>query len=85
MSENVTPNAPSIGEKYATAPARPRKSPPSRFPHRLTVCMATDQIEKLQEVKDAFRTTESFVIRMAFDTFCRTNGFSVSNHGGQNG
>jgi hypothetical protein len=83
MSETVTPSAPSIGAAYEAAPKRPRKSPPPKFPNRLTVCMADDQIEKLQEVKEAFRTTESFVIRMAFDTFCRTNGFANGDDHGR--
>jgi len=45
--------------------------------------MADDQIENLQQVKRAYRASESFVLRMAFDTFCRTNGFPVN--GGNNG
>ena len=82
MSESVISNATGIGAQSATATTRPRKSPPPKFPNRLTVCMADDQIANLQEVKKSFRATESFIIRMAFDTFCRTNGFA---NGGTNG
>ena len=62
-----------------------RKSTPAQFPHRITFCMAEDQVENLQMVKKAYRASESFVLRMAFDTFCRTNGFTVNNNGGHNG
>jgi hypothetical protein len=65
------------------APKPVRKSQPAQFPHRITFCMADDQIENLQQVKRAYRASESFVLRMAFDTFCRTNGFPVN--GGNNG
>jgi hypothetical protein len=84
MSDIVTPNAPHMGARYENAPKPVRKSPPPQFKNRLTVCFADDQIENLQLVKKAFRCTESFALRMAFDTFCRTNGFSA-NGGTQNG
>jgi hypothetical protein len=57
-----------------------RKAQPAMFPNRITFCMADDQVANLQEVKRAFRASEAFVLRMAFDVYCRTNGF-VSNGG----
>jgi hypothetical protein len=82
MSETVTSNAPNMGRQYEVPPKPARKSQPVQFPHRLSICFATDQIENLQQVKKAFRCSESFAIRMAFDTFCRTNGFPVNGNGG---
>jgi hypothetical protein len=73
MSEVVTPT-----------PQRVRKTP--EFPHRLTVCFAPDQVASLAQAKKAYRATESFMLRLAWDTFCRTNGFPVNNgNGGHNG
>jgi hypothetical protein len=75
MSEAVLTEPRSV-PRFAEEPQRPaRKSQPPQFPNRLTVCFADDQIENPQQVKKAFRASESFVLRMAFDTFCRTNGF----------
>jgi hypothetical protein len=84
MSETVTQAPPPVGARYEAARKSVRKSPPPSFPHRLTVCFAPDQIENLQQVKKAFRCSESFAIRMAFDAFCRNNGFPI-NGGGNNG
>ncbi len=58
-----------------------RKSQPAQFPNRLTICFADDQVATLQQIKKIYRASESFVVRMAFDTFSRTNGFPVN--GGQ--
>ena len=85
MSEVVSPAAAPLGTRYAATPKRIRKSPPPKFPYRVTICFDDEQIENLQQVKKAFRTTESFVLRMAFDTFCRTNGFPLKNGGLPNG
>ena len=71
MSDVVTPDA-----------HRLRKPP--EFPHRLTVCFAPDQVESLAQAKKTYRATESFMLRLAWDTFCRTNGFPLSN-GARNG
>jgi hypothetical protein len=84
MAETVTATAPLVGAQYAATPKPARKSQPAQFPHRLTVCFAPDQIENLQQVKKAFRCSESFAIRMAFDAFCRNNGFPI-NGGNTNG
>jgi hypothetical protein len=84
MSEIVTPTAPNTRPRYEERPKASRKTPPPQFPNRLTVCFANDQVTSLQQVKKAFRCSESFAIRMAFDTFCRTNGFAV-NGGSPNG
>ena len=54
-------------------PASPRVRKPSEFPHRLTVCFADDQVETLAQAKKMYRATESFMLRLAWDTFCRTN------------
>jgi hypothetical protein len=58
-----------------------RKVQPAMFPNRITFCMADDQVANLQEVKRAWRASEAFILRMAFDVWCRTNGF-VANGGG---
>ena len=84
MSEVVTPAAQNVRPGYAKPQKAARKSLPPQFPNRLTICFADDQVASLQQVKKAFRCSESFAIRMAFDTFCRTNGF-LANNGGTNG
>jgi hypothetical protein len=61
-----------------------RKSQPAQFPNRLTICIADDQLATLQQIKAAYRSSESFVVRMAFDVFARTNGFTPLNNGGAN-
>jgi hypothetical protein len=84
MSDVVT-TQPHTVPKFSEERRKPaRKTQPAQFPHRITFCMADDQVQNLQQVKKAYRASESFIIRMAFDTFCRTNGFSVNN-GGHNG
>lgn len=37
-----------------------------KFPYRVTICFDDEQIQNLQQVKKAFRTTESFVSQMGF-------------------
>jgi hypothetical protein len=69
MSEVVTPNTP-----------RPRKPP--EFPHRLTVCFAPDQVETLAQAKKIYRATESFMLRLAWDNFCRANKITPLINGG---
>lgn len=69
MSENVTPH-----------PHRVRKAP--EFPHRLTVCFAPDQVETLAQAKKIYRATESFMLRLAWDNFCRANQISPLNNNG---
>jgi hypothetical protein len=84
MSEVVISSPASIPKSAERQHKLARKSQTPQFPARLTVCFADDQVENLQQVKKAFRCSESFAIRMAFDAFCRNNGFPVSN-GGHNG
>jgi hypothetical protein len=73
MSEVVTPHT-----------HRVRKPP--EFPHRLTVCFAPDQVETLAQAKKIYRATESFMLRLAWDNFCRANQISpLNNNGEQNG
>ena len=81
MSEVVTASPQSIPKNAERQRKSARKCQPPQFPARLTVCFADDQVENLQQVKKAFRCSESFAIRMAFDAFCRNNGFPVSNGG----
>jgi hypothetical protein len=82
MSDTVTIDPRPTAKLAADRGKSTRKAqPPASFPHRLTVCFAPDQVENLQVAKVAFRASESFVIRMAFDLFCRTQGFV--NNGGQ--
>jgi hypothetical protein len=69
MSEVVTP-----------APQRVRKPP--EFPHRLTVCFAPDQVETLAQAKKIYRATESFMLRLAWDNFCRANQIAPNKNGG---
>jgi len=81
MSDTVTVTQSPIPKNAERQRKLARKSQPPQFPARLTVCFADDQVENLQQVKKAFRCSESFAIRMAFDAFCRNNGFPVSNGG----
>jgi hypothetical protein len=70
--------------RYEEQPKPARKIQPSQFPNRLTVCFADDQVECLQKSKAIYRASESFMLRLAWDTFCRTNGL-MPNNGGPNG
>lgn len=63
---------------------RVRKAP--EFPHRLTVCFAPDQVQTLAQAKKIYRATESFMLRLAWDQFCRANLIGPQNNNGvQNG
>jgi hypothetical protein len=72
-----------ISEQRATAPhySNVRKSPArkSQFVHRLTICLDNSEVEYLAEAKQAFRATESYVVRMALDLFLKNNGFTLQN------
>jgi hypothetical protein len=74
MSEVITPSA-----------QRMRKEP--EFPHRLTVCFAPDQVETLGQAKKIYRATESFMLRLAWDNFCRANQIfpKINNGAPRNG
>jgi hypothetical protein len=85
MTDVGTPS-PQLTLKPAAERRKPaRKSQPRNFPNRLSVGFADDQLATLQQIKTVYRASESFVIRMAFDVFARTNGFPVNNGGGTNG
>lgn len=72
MSESVTAN-----------PHRARKT--SEFPYRLSHCFAPDQMETLAAARKMFRATDSYLLRAAWDLFCRQNQIVPPNNGGTNG
>jgi hypothetical protein len=50
-----------------------RKTQPAQFPHRITFCMADDQVQTLAAAKKIYRASESFMLRLAWDQWCRAN------------
>lgn len=50
-----------------------KKTQPAQFPHRITFCMADDQVQTLAAAKKIYRATESFMLRLAWDQWCRAN------------
>jgi hypothetical protein len=77
--------------RYANEQKRAaRKTQPRQFIHRITICVDDAELECLTQARQAFRSTEAFLVRMALDTFLKSqglmapNGFPVSN-GGSNG
>ena len=71
-----------MSETINTDAARARRLP--EFPHRLTVCIASDQLDTLQQARKIYRATESFMMRLAWDQFCRANQIAPSINGGSN-
>ncbi len=46
-----------------------RKSQPVKFPCRISVCFAPDQIQTLAQAKEIYRANEAFMLRLAWDNF----------------
>lgn len=69
-------NTPNFAEKPQRSA---RRIPPGQFPYRVTTSFAPDQIENLKLITKEFRCSENYAIRMAFDSFCRANGFRMNN------
>jgi hypothetical protein len=74
-----------VEPRAAHKPVAERRKPAARkaqYTHRITFCLAEDQVRTLELVKQALRASEAYVFRMSFDTFCRANGFTPLNNGG---
>lgn len=84
MSETVSPDAPRTVPRFDEPLKQVKKTQPAQFPHRITFCMASDQVQSLAQAKRIFRATDSFMLRLAWDNFCRANQIAPVNNGGQN-
>jgi hypothetical protein len=75
VSDALTPSQQTAASLYATQrkPAA-RKKKPEVFVHRITFCVDSSELECLKQAKLAFRSTESFLVRMALDTFLKSQG-----------
>jgi hypothetical protein len=66
-----------------------RKSRPGQFVHRITFCIDDSELECLNQAKLAFRSTEAFLVRMALDSFLKSQGLMSPTgfpiNGGGNG
>jgi hypothetical protein len=71
------PNSIPKFEEQRRKPAR--KSQPAQFPHRITFCMADDQVQTLAAAKKIYRATESFMLRLAWDQWCRANHLTTGD------
>jgi hypothetical protein len=89
MSDTVISEQRPAVPSYANGRKRAARKPvPKQFVHRITFCIDNSELECLNEAKLAFRSTEAFLVRMALDTFLKSQGlmtptgFPVSNNGG---
>jgi len=85
MSDAVIVEPRSI-PRFAEEQRKPvKKTQPPQFPHRVTFCLAPDQVETLTQAKKIYRASESFMLRLAWDNFVRANNLSPQlNNGGPN-
>lgn len=90
MSDVGLKAAPHVGasppDSHQAAAKRPRglrKGPPARFTHRITFSVASDQVDTLAQATRIYRASEAFVLRLAWDNFCRANNLTAGAPNGR--
>ena len=78
MSDAVLGDPRSV-PRFAEEPRKPVKKTQTQFPCRVTFCMAQDQIETLAQARKIYRASDSFMLRLAWDHFCRANNLTAGN------
>jgi hypothetical protein len=75
MSDAIASEPQPFASPYVTPRKRAARKPtPKQFVYRVTVCLDNSELECLNKAKLAFRSTESFLVRMALDNFLKQQG-----------